>query len=111
KGDALARKINDGGGEAHSFPTDIESEEAMIAAFAKVRDQFGQFDILVNCAGITANQPLLETTMEQFDDLHSINTRSTFIAMREGVRIMKELGNGGSIVNITTIGTVHPTLY
>lgn len=55
-------------------------------------------------------QPLIETTLEQFDALHAVNQRSTFMLMREGVRAMKAAGNGGHIVNITTIGSVHPVL-
>lgn len=111
KGAALADRINKDGGEAYSYPTDIEDEQEVIRVCKSIRTKFDRFDILVNCAGVTANQPLLETTMEQFDDLHSINTRSTFLLMREGVRMMMDVGRGGSIINITTIGTLHPTLH
>lgn len=110
KGNALAQQITDSGGDAWSYPADIENEAAVIEVFEKISERFGKFDILVNCAGVTANQALLDTTLEQFDNLHSINTRSTFILMREAVRIMQRLGQGGSIVNITTMGTLHPVL-
>ena len=40
-----------------------------------------------------------------------MNQRSTFMLMREGVRRMRESGNGGRIVNVTTMGTLHPVLH
>ena len=54
---------------------------------------------------------LLDTPLELFDEQHSVNQRSTFMLMREGVRRMREGGRGGRIVNITTMGTIHPVLH
>jgi len=107
---ALAQKVDPSGGTVTAIPTDIESEESVSALFAALRTRFGRLDILVNCAGVVANQPLAQTTLEQFDALQSLNQRSTFLLMREGVRLMLEAGNGGRIVNVTTMGTLHPAL-
>jgi NAD(P)-dependent dehydrogenase (short-subunit alcohol dehydrogenase family) len=109
KAEALARAIADEGGHAQVVTTDIEDESSVEALFRQIDDAHGQLDILVNCAGMTANQPLLETSMAQFDDLCSLNLRSTFMLVRDGVRLMKK-GGGGRIVNITTMGTLHPVL-
>jgi NAD(P)-dependent dehydrogenase (short-subunit alcohol dehydrogenase family) len=106
----LLDQIGAAGGRAHAIPTDVESETSVLALFATVRERFGRLDILVNCAGLNANQPLTETTLAQFDASTSVNLRSTFMLMREGVRLMLEKGEGGRIVNITTMGAVHPVL-
>jgi NAD(P)-dependent dehydrogenase (short-subunit alcohol dehydrogenase family) len=106
----LAQRIDPSGESVTAIATDIESEESVRALFAKVRAQCGRLDILVNCAGVVANQPLAETTLAQFDALQSANQRSTFLLMREGVRLMLEGGHGGRIVNVTTMGSLHPTL-
>jgi NAD(P)-dependent dehydrogenase (short-subunit alcohol dehydrogenase family) len=95
---------------AISVPTDIESESSVATLFETVRERFGGLDILVNCAGLTANQALLETSMAQYDAMQSLNLRATFMLMREAVRLMLAVGRGGRIVNITTIGAVHPVL-
>ena len=107
---ALVAKITSAGGRATAIPTDVESESSVKALFDRVGREFQRFDILVNCAGVNANQPFVDTTLELFDQVNSVNLRSTFLAMREGVRLMLAKGNGGRIVNITTMGALHPVL-
>jgi NAD(P)-dependent dehydrogenase (short-subunit alcohol dehydrogenase family) len=94
-----------------ALPTDIESEASVVALFDQVKARFGRLDILVNTAGVTANMDLLETPLGIFDEQQSVNQRSTFMLMREGVRHMRAAGNGGRIVNVTTMGTLHPVLH
>ena len=108
---ALARSIDPSGARVIAIPTDIESEASVLALFEQVAARFGRLDILVNCAGVTANQDLLETSLELFDEQQSVNQRATFLLMREGVRLMRAAGNGGRIVNVTTMGTLHPVLH
>jgi NAD(P)-dependent dehydrogenase (short-subunit alcohol dehydrogenase family) len=108
---ALARDIDPSRKKVTAIPTDIESEASVLALFEAVKAGFGRLDILVNCAGVTANLDLLETSLALFDDQQSVNQRSTFMLMREGVRLMRAAGNGGRIVNVTTMGTLHPVLH
>lgn len=109
--DALVRDIEAAGGKAMGIATDIESEPSVLALYEQVRARCGRLDILVNCAGVTANQNLLETSLEIFDAQQSVNQRATFLLMREGVRLMRAHGQGGRIVNVTTMGTLHPVLH
>lgn len=106
----LAERINAAGAAATVIVTDVESEASVTALFARLRDQFGRVDIVVNCAGMSANQPFDEATMAQFDAVNSLNLRSVFLLMRESVRLMRETGAGGRIVNISTMGSLHPVL-
>jgi meso-butanediol dehydrogenase / (S,S)-butanediol dehydrogenase / diacetyl reductase len=109
--EALARSIDPTGTTVVAVPTDIELEDSVVALFRQVQERFGRLDILVNCAGVTANMDLLETPLEIFDAQQSVNQRSTFLLMREGVRAMRASGQGGRIVNVTTMGTLHPVLH
>lgn len=111
KTEALARSVDPSGSRVIAIPSDIEQEASILALFEQVHARFGRLDILVNCAGVTANMNLLDTPLELFDEQHSVNQRSTFMLMREGVRRMREAGRGGRIVNITTMGTIHPVLH
>ena len=111
KTEALARSVDASGERVVAIPSDIESESSVCALFEQVRARYGRLDILVNCAGVTANMDLLETPLEIFDDQQSVNQRSTFLLMREGVRLMRAAGNGGRVVNVTTMGTLHPVLH
>jgi NAD(P)-dependent dehydrogenase (short-subunit alcohol dehydrogenase family) len=108
---ALARSIDPSGTRVTAVATDIESEPSVLALFEHVVVRFGRLDILVNCAGVTANQDLLSTSLGIFDEQQSVNQRATFLLMREAVRLMRASGNGGRIVNVTTMGTLHPVLH
>jgi NAD(P)-dependent dehydrogenase (short-subunit alcohol dehydrogenase family) len=106
----LADEIVARGGKAAAIPVDIESEFSVLSLFKSLREKFGRLDILVNCAGVNGNQPFTEATLQQFDEVNSVNLRSVFMLMREGVKAMLEGGAGGRIVNITTMGSLHPVL-
>jgi NAD(P)-dependent dehydrogenase (short-subunit alcohol dehydrogenase family) len=108
---ALARSFDPDGKRVIAIPTDIESEPSVVGLFEQVSTRFGRLDILVSCAGVTANLDLLETSLTLFDEQQSVNQRATFVLMREGVRLMRAAGNGGRIVNVTTMGTLHPVLH
>jgi NAD(P)-dependent dehydrogenase (short-subunit alcohol dehydrogenase family) len=105
---AMAAEIVAAGGVAVALEADIEREGAVIALFQDVAKAAGRLDILVNCAGMTGRRPLAEITLEQWDALNSVNLRATFLCMREAVKRMREGGRGGRIINVTTIGALHP---
>jgi NAD(P)-dependent dehydrogenase (short-subunit alcohol dehydrogenase family) len=105
---AMAAEIVAAGGVAVALEADIESERSVIALFQDVAKAAGRLDILVNCAGRTGRRPLADLTLEQWDALHSVNARATFLCMREAVKQMREFGRGGRIINVTTIGSLHP---
>lgn len=107
---ATAAVIVKAGGRAQAMAADIEREAAVIALFQAVKRAAGGVDVLVNCAGMVANQPLTETTAQIWDDMQSINLRANFLCMREAVKLMLAQGRGGRIVNVTTIGAVHPVM-
>lgn len=111
KGEGLATAISAEGGHATAIATDITSEQEVARLFAVVEAQHGNCDILVNCAGLTNTAPITETSLELYEELHALNQLSTFLLMREGVRLMVKQGRGGRIVNVTTMGSLHPVLH
>lgn len=108
---AIVEQIKAAGGQGEAIATDVEKEADVVALFQKVRAKHGACDILVNCAGLNANQPLTETTAAIWDEVMSVNLRSTFFCMREAVKVMLEAKRGGRIVSITTIGSERPVLH
>lgn len=68
-------------------------------------------DILVNGHIRVGAYPLDALLMETWDAVHSCNARSVFLLMREAVRAMRSGGRGGRIINLSTIGSVHPVLH
>ena len=83
------------------------TEEAVAAMFAPL----GQLDILVNGAVRIGAYALDEMTLERWDRTQATNLRLAFLLMRAAVRTMKAHGRGGRIINISTIGSLHPVLH
>jgi NAD(P)-dependent dehydrogenase (short-subunit alcohol dehydrogenase family) len=74
-----------------------------------VRDRFGRVDILVNNAGLSPLYPsLVEVTEELFDKVVAVNLKGAFrLSSLIGTRMMQ--GDGGSIINISSIAAVAPS--
>jgi 3-oxoacyl-[acyl-carrier protein] reductase len=107
---SVVDRINAAGGSAVSVATDVENEGSVIALFEHVVREWGSPDIVVNCAAMTNCQPLTEFTESAWDEVISMDLKSVFFCMREAIRYMKAPTRGGRIVNITTMGSLHPVL-
>lgn len=59
-------------------------------------------------SGVQDRGFLAETSLELWDKVHHINLRGPFLTIREAAKVMCADGNGGRIVNISSIGSVHP---
>ena len=67
--------------------------------------QFGSLQLLVNNAGILLKHyPVAEMPIEDFDRVHAVNVRGTFLCLRAGLRQMIAQGKGGAIVNLSSVG-------
>jgi NAD(P)-dependent dehydrogenase (short-subunit alcohol dehydrogenase family) len=106
----VARAIDHRGGRALAVGMDLADEKSIVAAIQEVAQRFGGIDILVNCAGIQNRQLLTETSTELWDLVQSINSRGLFVCVREAARIMRAAGRGGRIVNISSMGSIHPIM-
>ena len=60
-------------------------------------------DLLVNCAGTTELESVLDVSVENFDLLHAVNTRAPMIVSQEYARDMVKNGRKGAIVNVSSV--------
>jgi 3-oxoacyl-[acyl-carrier protein] reductase len=86
---------------AAAMPVDVANEAEVTNLFAEIAKQ-GGIDILVNCAGILIEKPLLETSVEDFDRLMGVNLKGVFLVGREALRLMVAQGRGGRVINIAS---------
>ena len=90
------------GRDCISIAADVGDEDQAAAAVSKSLAGLGGLDILVNCAGIIIEKPLLETTADEFDRIVRVNLRGVFLMGREGIAAMKQQGLGGRVINIAS---------
>ncbi len=82
---------------------DVTSETEWETVVADIVDRHGRLDILMNNAGIFRPAQLVNTPTELWDQTVAINQTGVFLGMRTAVRAMIEAGNGGSIINTSSI--------
>ncbi|MDP1700145.1 MAG: bifunctional rhamnulose-1-phosphate aldolase/short-chain dehydrogenase [Aestuariivirga sp.] len=81
---------------------DVTREDAVIKAMDDAVKAFGGVDIVVNNAGITLAANVEDTTLDLWNKNMSIMATGYFLVGREGYRLMKRQGLGGSMVFIAS---------
>jgi NAD(P)-dependent dehydrogenase (short-subunit alcohol dehydrogenase family) len=107
-----------GAGPAHkAIQHDVTTVAGWEAALAQTVAAFKRLDILVTIATAKydAPTPIADTTLAQFQAVNTHNLEGAFLGVRYGVAKMRELGNGGAVVNIAsayaTIGLAGQAAY
>ena len=98
---AVAAAIAQAGGRSFVRRADITDEPTVLALFADALSRLGGLDILVNCAGVLFEKPLLETTVDDYERLMAVNLRGTFLVGREALRAMVKQKRG-RVINIAS---------
>lgn len=83
--------------------TDVRDPDQVDAALARTRAELGSVTILVNNAGGVFWSPLLETTPNGWDALLRSNLSHVLLCTQRVARAMVDQGDGGSIINVTSI--------
>lgn len=93
-----------------AVPADVADEAAVTALFRRSVERFGGVDIVVNNAGIYPFVPVTEVDVETFRHVLDVNLVGLFLCTQAAARRMIAQGRGGSIVNITSIDALHPSM-
>jgi glucose 1-dehydrogenase len=64
---------------------------------------FGRLDIMVNNAGVETRTGILETTEKQYDFVLDVNLKSAFFGTQLAAKQMIAQGDGGRIINVTSV--------
>ncbi len=106
RADEAAARVRAAGAEAIAFGADITKESEAERVVASAVDHFGRLDIIVNAVGGGAGKVLFEAQeypRDAWDWIMEINLRSTLIATQAAARAMIRGGEGGRVINISSV--------
>ncbi len=78
--------------------SNVTDETSVVESFARAVREYGGLDIVVSNAGIASASPVDETTLATWQKNVDILATGYFLVGREGFRLLKRQGKGGSIV-------------
>ncbi|MCA0419789.1 MAG: SDR family oxidoreductase [Proteobacteria bacterium] len=92
--------------------TDVSRKDEVDALVAAAVKRFGRLDIMVNNAGICPIVPFLDVTEDTYDRVLSVNLKGAFLGTQAAGRQMITQGQGGVIINMSSInsGLANPNV-
>lgn len=99
RGSAVAAELGD---RARFVRTDLTATGAAADLISRATETFGRLDVLVNNAAIDHTGELLEVGEAEIRATFETNTFSAMNLLIAAARTMREQGDGGSIINITS---------
>ncbi|WP_237054684.1 SDR family oxidoreductase [Microbulbifer sediminum] len=120
---ASAEACREHGADVRTYVINVADEGEVDQGFARIRDDFGGLHVLVNNAGIMRDGMLLKVkdgkvadrmSLSQWQSVIDVNLTGVFLCGRAAAGIMAESGQGGVIVNISSLsraGNMGQTNY
>ncbi len=107
--DAVAKEVQALGRRALPFACHVADWAQCDALIDATLSELGRIDVLVNNAGIAPVAPsLLEVSEELFDKTVGVNLKGP---LRLAARAAEHMGEGGSIINISSVASLRPPTY
>jgi 3-oxoacyl-[acyl-carrier protein] reductase len=100
------------GVEVRQYLCNVAKEQDVISTLDSVVADFGRLDVMINNAGITRDALLIKAhegeviskmTLEQWNSVLDVNLTGVFLGGREAAERMIRLGQGGVIINTSSI--------
>jgi NADP-dependent 3-hydroxy acid dehydrogenase YdfG len=107
--DALAKRINDGGGRAIALKTDVADESSARAFVQQTYEQLGSLDVLVNNAGVMLLGPVAGADVNEWRQMIDVNILGLLYCTHAVLPVMGEQG-GGHIVNVSSVAGRKATM-
>jgi len=95
--------IENAGGCARVQQADVSSVAGIEALVRETVAEFGRLDVMVNNAGMESRTSVLDTTEQQFDEVIAVDLKSAFFGVQAAARQLVAQGDGGRIINISSI--------
>lgn len=99
-GTATVAAIEAAGGEAIFVGTDLAVPQHVERAVQATLQKWGRIDILVNNAAMMTFKPLVELTIDEWDQVMAVNLRGAFLCVKYAMPHMRD---GGAIINVSSV--------
>ena len=103
EGQEAVEEIEKNGGKAISVQADVSEPDGVKRLIEQTVNEFGRLDVMVNNAGIEQKIPFLETPLEAWEKVISVNLTGVWLGCQEAARQMVSQGNGGRIINVSSV--------
>lgn len=97
-----ATTIFDAGGTARAYGCDVSSPDQVEATFAKISEEFGAAEILINNAGLARDGLMMRMKDDDWERVIAVNLKGAFLCIKTASRPMMK-ARFGRIVNLTSI--------
>ena len=97
----VAKEVHKLGQKCLAIKADISKEDEVANLFEQARKEFGHIDILVNNAGISKEQPFMEISLEDWNQVLNINLQGVVLCTRAALPEMLNRKQG-KIINIAS---------
>ncbi|BAP85356.1 acetoin reductase [Paucilactobacillus hokkaidonensis JCM 18461] len=115
KVERVANEINADGGDAYAIGADVAKRDEVFAAVEEATKHFGDFNVIINNAGVAPTTPIDTVTPEILNDTLAINLGGVIWGIQAASAKFKELGHGGKIINASSqagqVGNPNLTVY
>ncbi|MCJ7833695.1 MAG: SDR family oxidoreductase [Deltaproteobacteria bacterium] len=101
--DQVVDEIKAMGGQAIADYSDVGTLEGVDNMIWRALSKFGRLDIMVHNAGILRDKMLLNMEEDDWDLVQKVHSKGTFLCTRAAGRVMKTQGEGGVIMNTTSM--------
>jgi glucose 1-dehydrogenase len=97
--------IEAAGSHAVVVQTDVSSKAQVTDLVSQTLAHWSRLDILVNNAGVSGETPFLDMDEVEWDRVLAVNLKGAFLCAQAAARTMVCAGQGGKIVNITSVNS------
>lgn len=101
--DRVVEEIKAAGGEAVASTDTVATREGADGIVWTAQSKFGRVDVLVNNAGILRDRTLLNMSDDDFERVLQVHLHGTYHCTQAAARAMRVQGQGGRIVNTTSL--------
>ena len=103
RAELAVEKLHQEGIQAVAAPFNVTHKHEIDAAVEHIEKDIGPIDVLVNNAGAMTKAPFLDMAFDEWRKIFTVDVDGAFLCSQIAARQMVKQGQGGRIINITSV--------